>query len=139
MPFKRFFISAEREKMKSAASEKTLLTSLAGLPVIVGSGIAGLSTALHMARPCVLMSAAKLGAGSASVLAQGGMAAAVGVDDSCALHVADTLAAGDGLCECSLVERLIEAAPEAALFSSKRSSNACGAQSMSFCSRTPDF
>jgi L-aspartate oxidase len=42
---------------------------------------------------------------------QGGLAAPVGADDSVALHVADTLAAGAGLCDEAAVRRVIGAAP----------------------------
>lgn len=40
--------------------------------------------------------------------AQGGIAAALGADDSPALHLEDTLAAGDGLCETEAVQVLVE-------------------------------
>ncbi len=43
--------------------------------------------------------------------AQGGIAAAVGPDDSPALHAADTIAAGDGLCDARAVEVLVEDGP----------------------------
>ena len=43
--------------------------------------------------------------------AQGGIAAAVGPDDSPELHAADTLAAGDGLCDERAVEVLVEDGP----------------------------
>ena len=45
--------------------------------------------------------------------AQGGLAAAVGADDTPALHAADTLAAGAGLSDAEAVARLVEGAPEA--------------------------
>lgn len=48
---------------------------------------------------------------SASYLAQGGVAAAVGVDDSPQLHAEDTLKAGRGLCRPSAVQALTEEAP----------------------------
>jgi L-aspartate oxidase len=87
---------------------------LDGRPVIVGGGIAGLMTALSLApAPCVLLSKAPLGAETSSILAQGGIAASVGPDDDPALHIADTLAAGDGLCVGPVVERIIRAAPAA--------------------------
>jgi L-aspartate oxidase len=44
--------------------------------------------------------------------AQGGVAAAVGADDSPELHAADTLAAGDGLCEEAAVRVLVEEGPD---------------------------
>ena len=88
--------------------------NLAGRPVIVGAGLAGLATALFLApRPVVLVTKAPLGAEAASPWAQGGMAAAMGEDDHTDLHAADTIAAGDGLCDETAVRRIIEAAPAA--------------------------
>jgi L-aspartate oxidase len=87
---------------------------LDGRPVIIGGGAAGLMTALSLApAPCVLLSKAPLGAESSSILAQGGIAASVGADDDPAIHITDTLAAGDGLCVAPVVERIIRAAPQA--------------------------
>ncbi len=87
---------------------------LSGQPVIAGSGIAGLITALRLApRPVVLLSAAPLCAETSSAWAQGGIAAAVGADDAPELQIADTLAAGAGLCDSRAVRRIIEAGPEA--------------------------
>lgn len=90
----------------------TDLRALDGRPVIIGAGIAGLMTALELApMPVVLLSAAPLGGEASSPLAQGGLAAAIGKDDSPVLHLADTLAAGDGLCDETVVTRIVEAAP----------------------------
>jgi len=87
---------------------------LSGRPVIVGAGIAGMMTALALApEPVVLLTKAPLGAEASSVLAQGGLAASLGADDSPALHLADTLAAGDGLCDPVVAKRIVEAAPAA--------------------------
>ncbi|MFY9265537.1 MAG: FAD-dependent oxidoreductase [Solirubrobacterales bacterium] len=64
--------------------------------VVVGAGAAGLYTALTAAREgarTLLISQAPL-ASTASYWAQGGIAAALGADDSAELHQADTLAAG---------------------------------------------
>ncbi|MBV2144985.1 L-aspartate oxidase [Falsochrobactrum sp. TDYN1] len=74
---------------------------MSAVPVlVVGSGLAGLMTALLLApRPVLLATAGKLGFSGSSALAQGGIAASLGADDSPALHLADTLAAGDGLCD----------------------------------------
>jgi L-aspartate oxidase len=80
--------------------------------VIVGSGIAGLRAAIALApagRVLVLTKADP--AESNTGYAQGGIAAAVGVDDSPALHAADTLRAGDGLCDESAVRVLVEDGP----------------------------
>ena len=66
--------------------------------VIVGAGLAGLFTALKLApMPVTVLAAAPLGEGASSIWAQGGIAAAVGADDSPALHAADTIAAGAGI------------------------------------------
>ena len=83
--------------------------------IIVGSGAAGLSAALHLAAadiPAVLLTRAALTDG-ASDWAQGGLAAVWAADDSPASHLADTLIAGAGLCEPAAVRQLVEGAPEA--------------------------
>jgi len=77
--------------------------------VIVGGGIAGLRAAVNLAdagRVLVLTKAEP--AESNTGYAQGGIAAAVGDDDSAALHAADTLRAGDGLCDEAAVRVLVE-------------------------------
>ena len=87
---------------------------LAGRPVIIGGGIAGLMTALHLApEPVLLLSRTPLGADASSTWAQGGLAASLGDDDDPALHLADTLAAGDGLCDRETASRILNAAPGA--------------------------
>jgi L-aspartate oxidase len=69
-------------------------------PVIIGGGLAGLMTASRLApMPAVVLAKAPLGAEASSGWAQGGIAAAIGPDDDPELHLADTLAAGDGLCD----------------------------------------
>jgi L-aspartate oxidase len=45
--------------------------------------------------------------------AQGGISAAIGVDDSPLLHEADTIAAGAGLCDVAAVRQLVDGAPGA--------------------------
>jgi L-aspartate oxidase len=82
-------------------------------PVVIGSGAAGLTAALVLAplRP-ILLTAGRLGGDAASGWAQGGIAAAVGPDDSPALHAADTIAAGAGLCD-DAVTRITDAGPAA--------------------------
>ena len=90
------------------------LSRLANQPVVVGAGLAGLTTALALApMPCVVLSPAPLGEEASSAWAQGGVAASVGADDAAALHVADTLAAGDGLCDSSAAQRILAEAPAA--------------------------
>ncbi|QGU21075.1 L-aspartate oxidase [Mesorhizobium qingshengii] len=87
---------------------------LAGRPVIIGGGIAGLMTALHLApEPVLLLARTPLAADASSTWAQGGLAASLGDDDDPALHLADTLAAGDGLCDREMARRILNAAPGA--------------------------
>jgi L-aspartate oxidase len=82
--------------------------------LVIGAGLAGLSAALAAApRPVLVLSACLLGDGSASAWAQGGMAAALGEDDHPALHAADTLAAGAGLCDPEAVDILTREGPAA--------------------------
>ena len=80
--------------------------------VVVGGGVAGLFAALCAAAEgdvLVLTKGSLLA--STSLLAQGGIAAAVGADDSPALHAEDTLQTGRGVCRPSAVEVLTEEAP----------------------------
>jgi L-aspartate oxidase len=87
--------------------------SFAG-PIVIGAGVAGLITALRLApEPVLLLSRRRLGADCSSAWAQGGLAASVGADDKPALHCADTLAAGDGLCDAAVVRAITRAAPGA--------------------------
>lgn len=80
--------------------------------IVVGSGVAGLSAALNLARtgPVELLTKGELVSGSTS-LAQGGVAAALGPGDEPRHHAADTIAAGDGLCDPGVVMRVCAAAP----------------------------
>ncbi|MFS8145810.1 L-aspartate oxidase [Rhizobium sp. BR 249] len=91
-----------------------IFEQLAGRTVIVGSGLAGLMTALTLApEPCIIVTRAALGAETSSAWAQGGIAASMGADDSAELHLADTLAAGDGLCDPAVAAGIIAEAPAA--------------------------
>jgi L-aspartate oxidase len=81
-------------------------------PIIIGAGLAGLMAALHLApEPVLVLSRSPLGEDAASGWAQGGLAAAIGGDDSPDLHLADTLAAGDGLCDEAVARRIVQAGP----------------------------
>ena len=81
-------------------------------PVIIGAGLAGLMTALHLSpEPVMVLSKAPLGTEASSAWAQGGIAAAVGRDDDPAQHLADTLRAGDGLYDPAVVSRIVSAGP----------------------------
>jgi len=66
--------------------------------VVVGSGVAGLATALYAdGRAVTVLTKARFSASGSSVHAQGGVAVALGGDDSPARHAADTVAVGGGL------------------------------------------
>jgi L-aspartate oxidase len=83
----------------------------AGQPIIVGAGLAGLMTALNLApEPVIVIAKAPLASAAASGWAQGGIAAALGPDDSPILHASDTVACGDGLCDPRAVKRITFAA-----------------------------
>ena len=81
---------------------------------IVGSGLAGLSVALHLAdrRKVVVISKRSLRDG-ASDWAQGGIAAVLDAADSHEQHVTDTLVAGAGLCDESATRFIISHGREA--------------------------
>lgn len=92
----------------------TALHDTDGAPVIIGGGRAGLTTALALApQPVVLLTKAPLGFEASSVLAQGGIAAGIGADDDASLHLADTLAAGAGLCDEAVAAAITAEAPAA--------------------------
>jgi L-aspartate oxidase len=82
--------------------------------LVLGSGIAGLSAAIHAARrglSVVVLTKGEL-AWSATWYAQGGVAAALEESDSAELHLSDTLAAGAGLCDPEAVRVLVTEGPD---------------------------
>ena len=80
--------------------------------IIVGSGIAGLYTALLAREQGSVLVITKGSIEDCNTRhAQGGIAAAIGRDDSPGLHYKDTIAAGDGLCDEEAVRILVEEAP----------------------------
>src|ERR1700722_9610191 len=80
--------------------------------VIVGSGAAGLFAALTLAsRRVLVLSEKPLGGVCASAWSQGGIAAAVGKEDTTESHIADTLKAAAGTADAEVVRTLVEAAP----------------------------
>ena len=81
---------------------------------IIGSGLAGLSVALHLAesQKVAIISKRALKDG-ASNWAQGGIAAVLDSGDSHAQHIADTLIAGADLCDDTATRFIIEHGREA--------------------------
>lgn len=79
---------------------------------VVGSGIAGLMSALHLApHGRVLVATKKEQADSNTNHAQGGIASVTSPSDSFDEHVRDTLEAGAGLCDEDVVRDVIRAGP----------------------------
>ena len=80
--------------------------------VIIGSGIAGLYTALHIDErySCCILSKGDIDV-SNSWLAQGGIAAAISMDDRPKYHFEDTSEAGAGICDNSAVSVLVSEGP----------------------------
>ncbi|MGB2853968.1 MAG: FAD-binding protein, partial [Dehalococcoidia bacterium] len=81
--------------------------------IIVGSGIAGLYSALLAKEQGSVLILTKGSIDECNTKhAQGGIAAAIGHRDSAELHYRDTIAAGDGLCDPEAVRILVEEAPD---------------------------
>src|ERR1044071_8211382 len=80
--------------------------------LVIGSGIAGLRAALSLvdAGDVVILTKADPRESNTGY-AQGGIAAAMGPDDSPELHAKDTMAAGDGLCLPDAVAVLVSEGP----------------------------
>ncbi len=89
----------------------TKISSVATTPVlVVGSGVAGLTTALN-AKECTIVTAGALGQAGSTLWSQGGIAAAVGDDDSPESHADDTIKVSDGLTSQEIVERITGRGP----------------------------
>src|SRR3954470_4658968 len=83
--------------------------------VVVGSGIAGLTAALRLrgqVDKILVVTKDVLAAGSTQ-WAQGGIAAALGPEDTPEEHQVDTLVAGAGACDLAAVRVLVNEGPEA--------------------------
>lgn len=82
--------------------------------IIVGSGVAGLSCAYHLGRKvqAAVLSKTELSQ-TATRHAQGGIAAAIGSDDTLESHFRDTVDAGRGLCDENAVRVLVTEGPSA--------------------------
>ncbi len=81
--------------------------------LIIGSGIAGLYTALHIDRRLKVLIVTKESVDlSNSWLAQGGIAAAISKEDDPQIHFEDTMIAGAGLCDEAAVRVLVDEGPQ---------------------------
>ncbi|SMF56219.1 L-aspartate oxidase [Pseudogulbenkiania subflava] len=82
--------------------------------LIIGSGLAGMTLALHLAerRKVGLITKRDLLEGSSSY-AQGGIAAVLDTDDSVQEHIQDTLIAGAGICNEETTRYIVEHSKEA--------------------------
>src|SRR4051794_5424125 len=81
--------------------------------LVIGGGLAGLRTALGFEEPYrVLVVTKDEVRESNSAYAQGGIAGVLDPEDHFEDHIADTLAAGKGLCDADVVEMVVREAPE---------------------------
>lgn len=81
--------------------------------VVIGSGIAGLSFALKVAKHgSAAVITKRKGADTNTAWAQGGIACVTSDEDSFGLHVRDTLVAGAGLCDEAVVRTVVTEGPE---------------------------
>lgn len=86
--------------------------SVRGDFLVIGSGIAGLRAAISLATAGRVVILTKADPRESNTgYAQGGIAAAIGADDSPGLHGQDTMAAGDGLCVPEAVDVLVREGP----------------------------
>ena len=80
--------------------------------LVIGSGVAGLSTALKLADSgSVILVTKKQKAESNTNYAQGGIASVFDPDDTYENHIQDTLEAGAGLCNLEAVQMIVERGP----------------------------
>jgi L-aspartate oxidase len=81
--------------------------------LVIGSGIGGLSFALHAAKSGTVAIVTKKEMMETSTnYAQGGIASVMDGDDSVDLHVKDTLESGDGICNKKIVEMVVKDGPD---------------------------
>jgi len=81
--------------------------------LIIGSGIAGLSAAIKLAKiGRVTILTKKTATDTATIYAQGGVACVVSENDTFDLHELDTIRAGDGLSHEDVVSHVVTSGPE---------------------------
>lgn len=114
-------VSADSESVSSEVADT----------LVLGSGIAGLCAAWRASAKDKRVLVLEKNVASSSKLAQGGIAASIGKNDSWEKHYQDTMAAGDGLCDPTAVkflckkgrERILELADMGAPFEKDSSGN----------------
>src|ERR1700723_4744796 len=81
--------------------------------LVIGAGIAGLNAAIRLADagPVLVVAKEEL-AESNTAYAQGGIAVAMGGEEDVALHLEDTMAAGDGLVNREAAAVLVSQGPQ---------------------------
>lgn len=81
--------------------------------LVIGTGVAGLSTALKLAETKDVTLVAKCKAeASNTAMAQGGIASVMASEDQFSSHIQDTLEAGAGLCQAEIVEKVVHMGPD---------------------------
>ena len=98
------------DKIKTNNAENTVQTDI----LIIGAGLAGLSTALALPKSLSVTVLSKSAIEvCSSHYAQGGIAASLDKNDRVADHIADTLVAGAGLCETDNTTNILSAGQQA--------------------------
>lgn len=107
-------VPSQLERRWSLGFDTTTLATSTSDVLVIGSGIAGLTAALHASadRSVTLVTKSEL-TETNTWYAQGGIAGAVGEADSVELHLADTLVVGQGLCDEEVVRAVVGEAPAA--------------------------
>ncbi len=108
---------ADREYIVSIPNDFSSVESKCYDVIVVGAGIAGMTVALSLdPKLKVALVSKERFIESSTYKAQGGMAVAVGSDDSIEQHIADTIRVGQGLCRKEAVDVLISEGPTALEF-----------------------
>ncbi len=101
--FKRYLVSFNSKTLQHIFTDT----------LIIGSGVAGLSAAIHAAKggSVLVVTKAKINE-NCTEYAQGGIAAKLNPGDSFKQHINDTLKTGHNICDESVVSSVIREAPE---------------------------
>ncbi len=101
--FKKYLVSFDSKSLKHIHTDT----------LIIGSGVGGLSTAIHAADAgsVLIVTKAKMNENSTEY-AQGGIAACLSPEDSFTKHINDTLDTGHGFCDKDVVNGIIREGPQ---------------------------